>query len=286
MTVNEALALAQAQLTSSSSPRLDAEVMLASLLHTERSHLIGRPELVLGLVNELRYRWQLNKRQRGVPVAYLVNEQNFYGRSFYVTRATLIPRPDTETLVEAALSTLRADNSITTLADIGTGSGCIAVSIACSLPQLAVLATDNSRAALRVAEHNAVRYGVNNRLKFYRGHLLYPLIKRRLITPHTLLVANLPYLTPHEVSGELVYEPYGALVAGRDGLACYRALFAQVREIPGTARPRYLLLEIHPPLTSSIEQLLKYLFPESQAKVIHDMANRARVLAVQLAKNP
>lgn len=284
--MREALTRGTTLLADRDTPALDAEVLLAAILKAQRSSLLAHPERRLGLVTTVRYLIKLRQRRRGVPIAYLTGEQEFYGHSFRVTRATLIPRPDTETLVDTALSTIRAQGHIGTIVDIGTGSGCIAISLALALP-LPVIATDINRKALRVARQNAARHGLGSRIAFLKGNLLEPLLQPTYYSQltKTLIVANLPYLKQSEVKGELDFEPRRALVGGSDGLRAYQTLLSQLSGLPVGACPPYVLLEVHPPTLPQLLTLLKYILPESQITLHHDLTGHPRVIALRLAKN-
>ncbi len=288
MTISKALSLGTSVLRSRATPALDSELLLASVLDLGRGSVLAYPERRLGLPRTLRYGAKLWQRRHGAPLAYLTNTQEFYGHSFHLTRATLIPRPDTETLIDTAIGALRANNYISTAIDIGTGSGCIAISLALALPQTRIIATDISSAALRVARHNRLRHGIANRITFLKGNLLHPLLLTTYypLLSNALIVANLPYLTEREIVGELTFEPRLALDGGKDGLQAYATLLAQLHSLPEAARPKLLLLEVHPPTLEELLRLLKNIFPKSQVEIRNDLAGRSRVIVVHLAKNP
>lgn len=244
MRIDAALRAASARLerSSSTTPRLDAEVMLAHLLRTTREHLAAYPELRLAAGPRARFRRQVAQRAAGVPVAYLTGGKEFYGLPFAVNRRVLIPRPESEALVDAVRSRLASDTPAV-IADIGTGCGNLAVALARCLPQATVWAVDQSPAALAVARRNASRLGV--RVRFRRGDLLKPLTTVRL----DVVVANLPYLagkparrTATAKNAALTYEPAQALYSGCDGLALYRRLLAQLAQ--RAQRPQLVACEM------------------------------------------
>ncbi|MBI5466147.1 MAG: peptide chain release factor N(5)-glutamine methyltransferase [Candidatus Kerfeldbacteria bacterium] len=287
MTIGSAAGLAAGRLAKySASPALDAEVLLSYVLKKDRAWLLAHDQNRLPLLSQLRYRWLIRRRRQGIPVAYLTHSKEFYGRPFYVNRHVLIPRPETELLLEQALGTIRANSSIEKVIDVGTGSGCMAVTLALEAPAIKVMATDISPAAISLARRNAARYGLTDRLTFRRGHLLEPLITAgRSLSNDCLLVANLPYLRPAEVKDELRFEPRLALDGGADGLTCYRELLTQLRAVPQLQRPGWLVFEIHPPTAGSLVQLVKDVFPGIQVSVKNDYAGWPRVLSAHLAMN-
>lgn len=282
MNVREALKHAEAYLRRSASPALDAELLLAHVLGLERSTLLAHPEKSLNQGVFIRYRWLVARRQRGVPLAYLVGYKDFYGRRFAVSRATLIPRPATELVVEHALA-LAEQPGVKNFIDVGTGSGCLGITLAAELPGTAVIATDISARALAVARRNAQAHGVAARVRLLHGNLLEPAVRHKLTSPRSLVVANLPYLTPAEVQGEIMFEPRRGLVGGADGLTYYRELASQLAALKAQVRPGWLVLEAHPPRVPALLALLKNILPKSQATVEPDLAGWPRVLVVALA---
>lgn len=230
MTIEDAL--------SSGIGRGDSEILLAALLHTNRTWVLAHPEHTLNAEEEQAMRAAFARRKSGEPVAYITGRKEFYGRDFLVTPDVLIPRPSTERLAEIAIRMLRdhdvppvtpidarivawADvwgelRDVRTIADVGTGSGCIAVTLAHELPMLRVIATDISEAALVVAKENAQRLGAEHRVHFVRGAGLEPL---RTIAEPFLIISNPPYIpentdVPADVGS---FEPGEALFAGPEG---------------------------------------------------------------------
>jgi release factor glutamine methyltransferase len=225
----------------SESPGLDAHILLAEALGVERAYLLAHPEQSLAPEPAARFESWTRRHAAGEPVAYILGRRGFYDRDFYVTPDVLIPRPETELLLERALK-FACSLDAPLAADIGTGSGALAVTFAAHCPRAAVYAVDVSEAALAVARRNAETHGVEAAITFARGSLLQPLIDRGLKLD--LVMANLPYIPSHEVPGLAVsrYEPSLALDGGPDGLALVRQLVAQ---LPAACRPGALaLLEI------------------------------------------
>ena len=265
-------------------PRLVAELLLAHALRCGRAQLYAHPDEPLERNARRRWRGYLRRALQHEPAAYVLRRREFYDLDFYVDRRVLIPRPETELLVEQAIAWARAfagrEGHPPRLADIGTGSGAIAVSLATQLPAARVDATDISPAALRVARRNARRHGVDERITFLPGNLLQP-----LPTLVDLVVANLPYVSDAELVALpphiAAYEPRGALAGGPDGLDVVRALFAQVpaRVKPGGA----LLLEVSASQGESAAALARATFLGAEVSVLTDLAGLPRMLRVQLA---
>lgn len=266
----------------SESARLDAELLTAHSLGLRRLDLYLQHDRPLREEELEPIRALLRRRAAGEPVAYLVGEREFYGRAFRVTPAVLIPRPDTETLIEAALRWARAQpRTALRVADMGTGSGCIAVTMAAELPDAQVIASDVSRQALDVARDNAQRLGVDDRVSFVEGEWAQPL---REHAPFDMLLSNPPYVTAAEVE-ELAadvrnYEPHTALTAGDDGMQAYRAL---LRDAPAlVAQAGYVALEVDPRRAEQVATLVGEAFPRAQVRRIEDLTDRDRVVEAQL----
>jgi release factor glutamine methyltransferase len=228
------------------SARLDAEVLLAHVLGLKRIMLYARFDQPLTVEERDRYRELVRRRAHHEPVAYLVGEREFWSLSLEVRPGVLIPRPDSELLVQAALTELPDDQSAR-VADVGTGSGALALAIAHERPRVEVVATDVSDAALEVAGRNAERLGLSDRVRVLRSDLLAGLVPD--VAPFDLVVANLPYVPSAEVATLMPdvrdHEPVAALDGGPDGLALVRRLIADApaRLTPGGA----LILEAGSP---------------------------------------
>ena len=204
-----------AGLLPSDTARLDAEVLLAHALGEMRSHLHAWPEKVLSAEQQTQFQQLLQARIQGEPVAYLTGQREFWSLPLGLTPATLIPRPETETLVALALEVIPAD-STAVIADLGTGSGAIALAIAHGRPRCRLLATDISPAAIETAAANARQLGINN-IEFHTGNWCEPLASRQC----DVIVSNPPYIRntdPHLLSGDVRFEPRSALAAGPEGM--------------------------------------------------------------------
>lgn len=216
----------------------DAELLLAHALERPRSWLFAHAGDVVDHVAATRFRDLLKRRGAGEPVAYLLGSRGFWTLELAVTPATLIPRPDTELLVELALERMPPGVAMQ-VADLGTGSGAIALALAAERPRAAVIATDASAGALAVARDNAVRHRIGN-VAFRQGDWCVPLAGERF----DLIASNPPYIAegdPHLAQGDLRYEPAAALASGVDGLDAIRRI---VDAAPAHLRPGgWLLLE-------------------------------------------
>ncbi|HEY3379198.1 MAG TPA: peptide chain release factor N(5)-glutamine methyltransferase [Armatimonadota bacterium] len=221
------------------SPRLDAELLLAHVLGVTRTRLWSYPETPVSEEQAAAMQRLLERRVRREPLAYLLGEWEFYGRTFHVSAAVLIPRPETELLVEAVVQWAQA-HAARELIDVGTGSGAIAVTLAAELPAAQVTALDLSPTALEVAQRNAQRHGVSERMRWYTGDLLHPLLG--MAATCDAVVANLPYIAQAEIDRLMPevrdYEPRLALQAEDEGLALIRRLIV---ESPTVLRPGGLI---------------------------------------------
>ncbi len=280
MDIETALANARVLLQQNNigAPRLEAELLLAHVLKCSRAALYAKAqrELPPELLN--RYMQLVKKRIAGQPTAYLIGKKEFMGLSFNVTPAVLIPRPDTELLVETAIHLLQQKNNTKPMmVDVGTGSGAIAVSVAHYVPRVQVLAVDISPAALAVAKTNAAAHGVEDRVCFLEGSLLQPVQAYLKDNGVDLIAANLPYVPSGDLPGlskEVHNEPQLALDGGPDGLDLYRLLVPQAEKLlkPGG----HLLMEIGPGQGQKTLDLVAA--PKWQAKLYHDLANRERLV--------
>jgi release factor glutamine methyltransferase len=225
-TIEQIIRQATQQLADTSpSPRLDAEVLLMHVTGLTRSALITRAQVPVSAQNAAQLNELLARRARGEPVAYLTGRREFWSLELDVTPDVLIPRPETELLVEQALVRI-PDKSAWTIADLGTGSGAVALAVAKERPRCRVLATDISAAALAIARRNAQQLDIRN-IEFRHGEWFAPLAG--LVVD--LIVSNPPYVAegdPHLTQGDVRFEPLSALAAGDNGLAAIRRIAAGV----------------------------------------------------------
>ena len=273
VTLEQFIARAIATLAASPSPRLDAEVLTMHVTGLSRTQLITHGTAPLapeqqGMLDQL-----LARRARGEPVAYLTGEREFWSLPLHVTPDVLIPRPETELLVERALALLPADAALT-IADLGTGSGAIALALAHERPRCRIIATDASAAALAVARANAARLNLAN-VEFRQGEWLAALDHERM----DLIVSNPPYIAltdPHLLEGDVRFEPRAALVSGPDGLD---AIGRIAREAPAHLKPGgWLLLEHGFDQPDAVRSILaRHGFQDITGYL--DLADQARVTA-------
>ena len=281
-TVAAALRAARARLSRpdsvvrSESPALDAEVLLRTVLCRSRSALVAHPDAPLAPQQWQRLAGLLERRAAGEPVAYLTGTKEFMGLEFGVGPAVLIPRPDTECLVERALALLPDDGRRRIVADVGTGSGAIGISLAVRRPTLRVYALDNDPRVTSLAAANARRQGVAERVTVRCGDLLAPLPEAAAV-----IVANLPYIRSGALPILAVsvrdYEPRTALDGGPDGLAVYRRLLAQLAAKPELLRhPGHVLCECDPSQVDTLSALVRAALPGAVIEVVCDLAGRPR----------
>ena len=259
--------------------RAEARWLLRHLLHMTESSLLAWPEAQIPIVQAERVRRAAERRAAHEPFAYVVGSRELYGRTFAVDRRVLIPRPETETLIEEALAILRTRQSASErpplVVDVGTGSGAIACAVALEARFATVVACDVSADALAVAVQNRGRLKLRGRLGLVRGHLL-----DWLGQPADLVLANLPYIpsarVPTLMPEVAAWEPHLALDGGADGLDPIRALLA---DAPRTVRPGgSILLEMDPEQIAPASKLL----PGAHSTVIRDLAGLDRVLRLDL----
>lgn len=255
---------------------IEVQVLAAHVLKRPRAWIVAHPEIILSDEQATHLDALLSRLLEGVPLPYLTGKQEFFGLEFEVSPAVLIPRPETETLVEAALQWLKRFPERNRVADVGTGSGCIAVSIAHYMPDVQILATDFSREALKVAQKNAYRHEVSTRVQFIQCNLL-----SACTGPLDLVCANLPYI-PTSALGETPparFEPIAALDGGESGWEKIEALLQDA--------PRWLalggciLLEIQWDQGQAVSEISRQIFPNAEIHLLQDLAHRDRIIQIQ-----
>jgi len=259
------------------SPRLDAEVLLSHILGRDRLYLYVNFEQPLEARELAAFREAVKKRAQRVPVAYITGRKEFMGLTFAVTPAVLIPRPETETLVEAALARLQGRENLRLL-DVGTGSGAIIVSLLARLPAARGMGTDIAADALAVAAENAARLGVADRLELCRGDLLAPAAGKTFAA----IVSNPPYIPDRDLAGlepELRHEPRAALAGGADGLDFYRRLVRGAARLlePGG----FIALEVGAGQAPAVAALAAPAAGLAAAETLRDCAGIERVVVLE-----
>lgn len=254
-------------------PRLEAEVLLTHVTGLSRTTLLAHPDRALPSAQQAAYHALISRRASGYPLPYLTSCAEFYGLEFEVTPEVLIPRPETETLVDLALARKPA-----TVLDVGTGCGCIAVSLALHLPEATICAIDSSPAALAVAQRNVEQHGVADRVRLMVGDVLTP-----RPAPVDVIVSNPPYVPTGDCATLPIsvrdHEPRQALDGGPDGLAVIQQLLAQA---PAVLRPGgAMLVEIGADQREAASRLARTYFPQAKVRVHPDLARHDRVLEVQ-----
>ena len=260
----------------SENPILDAQVLLAHMLGQDRAWVLAHLEADLSVAQAQRWEQALARLESGEALRYVLGEWEFYGLKIALTPDVLIPRPETELLVETALSWLAANPKRRRAADIGTGSGCIAIALGVHVPDLELTASDISSRALEVARSNFARNDLLDRVQLVQADLM-----EDLPGPFDLICANLPYI-PSSRLDELIVarrEPRLALDGGPDGLTLIRRLLRQAKDelLPGGL----LLAEVDDSQETSAAALARGQFPDATIDLLHDLAGKPRLLRVQ-----
>ena len=296
-TIAELLHAAVERLRASGSetPRLDAELLLARAIGTDRSGVLAYPEARVGDGQQVTFDAAVERRAAGEPVAYIRGFKEFYGLAFSADARALIPRPETELIVELAerevmdrltLAPRPVGAQPIRVADVGTGSGTIAVALAAALRKrkalvdVEIIATDISPEALQLARENAVGHGVADRLRFVEADLLPPVVS----FPFDIMLANLPYIPSAEVDTLPVaasFEPRIALDGGADGLETIGRLLERLPEVVATGAT--VLLEIGADQGDAVEALVAGMLPGWSSSVARDLAGRPRVVRIDRA---
>jgi len=265
----------------SDTPDLDASVLVAQILNKPRTWVMAHPELELTSEQQKKLDDSLTRLERGESFPYVLGHWEFFGLDFDVTQDVLIPRPETELLVEKAIAWLQESPVRQTVADVGTGCGAIAVTIAVNVPEVRVLATDISHKALEVAQKNAIKFDVNDRVDFVQCDLLPPPIASLPRERHfDLICANLPYIPTSTLYKLAIFghEPTLALDGGDDGLELIRGLLNIAPE--WLAPNGMMLLEIESTRGIQALNLACDLISEGTIHLHQDLAGRDRLLEI------
>ncbi|MAF13821.1 MAG: protein-(glutamine-N5) methyltransferase, release factor-specific [Parcubacteria group bacterium] len=281
MTIHQALTWATQKLKSKriKTASLDTEVLLSYVLKKPKEFLFTYPEKKLTKAQINKFNSLVKRRLKNEPVAYLTNNKEFYGLNFYVNNQVLIPGPDTEILIDEAVRLVT--NKKITIADIGTGSGAIAITLAKHLPAAQIYATDISKPALTVARKNAKLHNTN--IKFYNSDLLSPIKNKKI----DIIIANLPYgdnklwsKRKTQQALEIKHEPAIALYSKNAGLEIFHKFFKQISELKFL--PTYILIEIDHTQTKVVPKIIKKYLANTSIKIKKDLAGLNRLVIVKL----
>ncbi|KKP79647.1 MAG: protein-(glutamine-N5) methyltransferase, release factor-specific [Candidatus Moranbacteria bacterium RIFOXYA12_FULL_35_19] len=279
---------------------LDLELLISCAIRKPREFVLAHPEKSVSKEQRTMINKLIRRRLKHEPIAYILGQKEFYGLNFKVNKHTLIPRPETEHLVDAVISNLQLVNSKkTTIVDIGTGSGNIIISLAKNLwtsnvpngHSMSFFGVDISQKALIVAKHNAKKHNVDKKIKFIRSNLLDYFIKNKNCymfhaSCSMIIVANLPYLSKKIYSSSMPnvkkFEPRSALLSGIEGLDHYEKLFKQLHKLEIGNWKLEIFLEISPEQKSKIAKLIKKYFPNANIEFQKDLAQKWRVAIVEI----
>lgn len=279
MTIKEVLQLGRA-FARDNIEELALEVLLSYTLKKSKEYLFSHPEFEVGHDYIEKFTSLVKRHLNGEPVAYLIGEKEFYGITLNVDKRVLIPRPETEFLVDKIVQTAKENNEdhVTTVLDVGTGSGNIAIAVACSLPKVQVTACDISLDALEVAEKNVNRYNLKDKVTLVHSDLL----KNVQEGGYEIVVANLPYIGTEKhnfVSVETKnHEPHGALFGGIDGLRLYEEFFEQMSRWKKV--PSHVLGEIGFLQGEELKKMIKQFYPEASVEIQKDLSGLDRYFII------
>lgn len=278
----------------------ETEILVAFLLHKDREFLLTHPETIIAPNINKKLKKLIKQRLSGWSSAVLVGQKEFYGSTFKVDKNVLIPRPETEMIVDEVLDLIKEENCNVTVVDVGTGSGAIIIASANELKKTNLkqykktnfFALDISTRALKIAKENALKNKQAKKINFFHGNLLKPLINKRAVqlASRLIITANLPYLTTHQVklSPSIQKEPRLALIAGEGGLKYYRELFQQLKVFKTKKKSNLsnssftVLCEIDPSQTTKIKSLIKKIFSGADIKIKKDLAGKNRLVIIKI----
>ncbi len=270
-------------------PQAEAETLLAFLMAKPREFVIVRQTEKLSLSIIKQFKEAARKRLANWPLAYLIGHKEFYSLDFKVNKNVLVPRPETEMLVEVILKYAKRQKTGLDFLDIGTGSGAIIVTLAHELKKetsalfdaSSFLGLDISKPALAVARQNAKVNNLKEKIAFLESNLLQNIPTKSLKNSHLVIAANLPYLTPKQTKEEpsISREPELALTGGPDGLKYYRQLFKQLKKINPSSL--FLICEINPEQAGPIKLEAQKIWLSARLKIIKDLSGRKRFLTVE-----
>ncbi len=264
------------QLREIDQPHQIALALVAHVLQKPKTWLLAHPEAHLSFTQQGQLDSLLERLEAGEPLPYILGQQDFFGLLFEVNPSVLIPRPETELLVEEALEWLLENPYARTGLDVGTGSGCIAISLAVNCPDLKMIATDVSADALQIANRNANRHQIQERIRFLQCDLLPSDLPKV-----DLICANLPYIPTAKLSqvNSLPWEPRLALDGGEDGLGLIRKLLQKTALL--TSLPGLILIETEETLGDATVAMAKECFPAARITLLKDLSGRDRLVRIE-----
>ncbi|MDR3558826.1 MAG: peptide chain release factor N(5)-glutamine methyltransferase [Candidatus Pacebacteria bacterium] len=271
-------------------PPFEIELILAHILKKSREYVLAHPERTLNKTQNSKFNQLVKRRENHEPMAYILGQKEFYGLDFKVTQDTLIPRPETELLVEEIIK-LEPKNK--TVIDIGTGSGNIIISLAKNIKNKNnFFAADISEKALRIARRNAKNHGVDKKIKFIKSDLLNYFFKNKkslkIVNCKLIIASNLPYLSQkiYATTAPNVknFEPKSALFSNKDGLAHYEKLFQQIKKLQNNCNVPHIMCyaEFSPEQKPSLAKLIKKYFPKANIKFRKDLGGKWRIAEIKL----
>jgi release factor glutamine methyltransferase len=269
-------------------PLFEQQLILAHILKKSREYVLAHPEIELTQAQKRLFERLINRRKKHEPLAYILGRKEFYGLDFELTKHTLIPRPETELLVEEIINSKPKNK---TIIDIGTGSGNIIITLAENIKdQNNYFAIDVSKKALAIAKLNAKKHKVDKKIKFIESDLL----KNKKMLGHlamkqcndAIIIANLPYLSKHIYSSAMPdvknFEPKSALLSGEEGLDHYKKLFSQIKKLETKNRRLKTILEISPEQKTKITPIIKKVFPRANIFFKKDLAGKWRMVSFEI----
>lgn len=275
----------------------DLEIIIANSLNKTREFVLSHPEQAISKKQAAAIAKLIQRRIQKEPIAHLIGHKEFYGLDFIVNKHTLVPRPETELMVEMVIGEIETENqnSKITIADIGTGSGCIIISTAKTLgnptKDFPFLASDISTEALKIAKKNAKRHEVDGKIKFLNGNLLSPILTKlaKLKANKLIITANLPYLSKDIYNSAPIdvkkFEPKTALYSPEEGLWHYKELLKQIKTITEANVYRIphvtCYMEISPEQKSPLSKIVKTILPKTKTTFIKDLAGKWRICKIQ-----
>lgn len=276
------------------SPELETEILMSFVLKKSREFILTHPEYKFSYYEKKKLNKVIKKRIDNEPIAYIIGQKEFYKIDFYVDKNVLIPRPETELLVENTLNiikTFKHKNLKANIIDIGTGSGAIIMAIAKNAPNNNFFATDISHKALNVARKNAKKYKLDKKIKFSKSDLLKSIIKnskylKNFNNPNNslIIIANLPYLTKQEFKKEksIQAEPKIALISKKTGLKHYEQFFRQLKYFQNFT----VLIEFNPRQTKKIIKIVKCNIANAKIKIKKDLQGLNRIMIIKCGHTP